>query len=342
MRFIDLTVGAAEEWSELTNTFVPMEHRYLYTQSWRSRLTCQQSGQYSLLRWDEPEGRIAHRTPGNVKRVPADDFYWLVIPDRSIFGVRWSDDPRSPTPTVCRGADVTARDVAGAAVRVPEGRAMVMGLDQECRLRPGATAYAMQIPRTEIDHALAPAGPMRTFLDLDTGLGHVVNSMIRSAHGERDRLSESEFNAVCDRISELLCLLLTGDLRPQHNHLTETAETVRRYVRENIGTGDVRLPAVATALGWSPRQLRLALQQAGTTYRDLRREESLRAARTMLERPSPPIAEVAARCGFTVTWFSAAFKDRFGETPRDFRKRRQAESADYRLLVKKFRTDFRT
>ncbi|GAB0107862.1 hypothetical protein JMUB6875_68630 [Nocardia sp. JMUB6875] len=307
MRFIDLTVGAAEEWSELTNTFVPMEHRYLYTRSWRSTLTCQQSGQYSLLRWDEPEGRIAHRTRGNVKCVPADDFYWLVVPDRSVFGVRWTDD-------------------ADAAVRVPQGRAMVMGLDQECRLRPGATAYAMQIPRTEIDHALPPAGPMRTFLDLDTGLGRVVNSMIRSAHGERDRLSELEFNAVCDRISELLCLLLTGDLRPQPDHRTETMEAVRRYVRETVGTGDVRLPAVAAALGWSPRQLRLALQQGGTTYRDLRREESLRAARTMLERPDPPIAEVAARCGFTATWFSAAFKDRFGETPREFRKRRRAES----------------
>ncbi|WP_157354846.1 helix-turn-helix transcriptional regulator [Nocardia terrae] len=120
-------------------------------------------------------------------------------------------------------------------------------------------------------------------------------------------------------------MLLTGDLRPQHGHLTETGEAVRRFVRENVGTGDVRLPAVANALGWSPRQLRLALQQSGTTYRDLRREESLRAARSMLERPNPPIAEVAARCGFTVTWFSAAFKDRFGETPRDFRKRRQAE-----------------
>ncbi|WP_227980873.1 helix-turn-helix transcriptional regulator [Nocardia spumae] len=326
MRYTALNVGQTEEWSELTNTFVPMEHRYLRPARWRSELTVQQNSRYSLLRWDEPDGRIADRTRGNVARVPADDFYWLVVPDRSVFGVRWAD-PTAPTTVAGRhdGRIGTARD---GAIRVADGRGMLMGLDQECRLRPGAAAYAMQLPRAEIEHALPATGPMRRVLDLDSGLGRVVDSMMRSAHAEQDRLGELEFNAICERLGELVCLLLTGDMRPHHDHLTETAAAVRRYVRETVGTGDVRLPAVAHALGWSPRQLRLILQQCGTTYRDLRREESLRAARTMLERPDPAIAEVAARCGFTVTWFSAAFKQRFGETPREFRKRRLAELAD--------------
>ncbi len=92
----------------------------------------------------------------------------------------------------------------------------------------------------------------------------------------------------------------------------------------------MRLPAVAHALGWSPRQLRSVLQQAGTTYRDVRRDEALRAARDLLEDPAredDPIGALAVRAGFTPAWFSAAFKARFGETPRAFRRRRAAERA---------------
>ncbi len=323
MRYTALNIGQAEEWTELTNTFVPMEHRYLRPSRWRSELTVQQNSRYSLLRWDEPDERIADRTRGYVDQVPADDFYWMVIPDHSVFGVRWADE--NALTTAAGRYYGAVRPAGDGAIRVSDGQAMLMGLDQECRLRPGATAYAMQLPRTDIERHLPALGPMRRVLDLNSGLGRVVGSMVRNMHDEQDRLGEIEFNALCERIGELICLLLTGDMRPHHDHLTETMTAVREYVRTTVGSGDVRLPAVAHALGWSPRQLRLILQQCGTTYRDLRRDESLRAARTMLEHPSPTIAEVAVRCGFTTTWFSAAFKQQFGETPREFRKRRLAE-----------------
>jgi AraC-like DNA-binding protein len=151
-----------------------------------------------------------------------------------------------------------------------------------------------------------------------------VRSLIRETHAEQADLADWEFNAVCDRIIELLCMMLLGDMSPQRSHLAETAAAVRQYLREHVGAGDLRLPAVASALGWSPRQLRLALQQTGTTYREVRQEEALRAARDLLSQPgkTTTISEVAARCGFTQTWFSQAFKARYGETPRDFQKRR--------------------
>jgi AraC-like DNA-binding protein len=55
-----------------------------------------------------------------------------------------------------------------------------------------------------------------------------------------------------------------------------------------------------------------------------RREETLRG------RPRPAagsgarrlgISDIAARAGLTATWFSSAFKDRYGETPRAVRRR---------------------
>lgn len=303
MRYDQLTIEDAQQWTELTNTFVPMDHRIGAPERWTSTLSVQQTATYRLLRWDEPGDRVAYRTPTHVRRAPGDDFYWLVLPRHAAFTLGWQGDVLS----------------------VPPGRALLMGLDQVCRMRPGPTALALQLPRTEIDHALPAEASRRTVLDLTTGLGRVTGSLIRSVHAEQSRLGEREFDGLCDRIGELLCMLALGDLRPQRGQLDETVATVRRYVRDTVGVGDVRLPAVARALGWSPRQLRAVLQQAGTTYRDLRREEALRVARDIMERPGPQaisITEIAARSGFTATWFSAAFKARYGETPREFRQRR--------------------
>ncbi|MBF6172242.1 AraC family transcriptional regulator [Nocardia blacklockiae] len=311
MRYDQLSVDDAQHWTELTNTFVPMDHRIADPARWRSTLTVQRTTTYSLLRWDEPGDRVAYRTPSLVRRAAADGFYWLVLPQRDAFTISWQDD--------------------GAAV--PPGRAVLMGLDQVCRMRPGPSALALQLPRTGIDHALPPDGPRRLVLDLSSGLGRVTDSMIRSVHAEQSRLDGREFDGLCDRIGELLCMLALGDLRPQHAHLDETVAAVRRHVRATVGIGDLRLPAVAQALGWSPRQVRVALQHAGTTYRELRREEALRFARDILESPgphAPSITEIAARSGFTPTWFSAAFKARYGESPREFRQRRAADAVERR------------
>ncbi|RDI54456.1 AraC family transcriptional regulator [Nocardia mexicana] len=309
MRYDQFTVNDAQQWTELTNSFVPMGHRIQHADQWTSSLIVQQSTAYSLLRWDEPAGRTCYRTPGHVRRNPADSFYWFVVPQHSTYTVGRDD----------------------SVLHAPHGRAVLMGLDQVCRLRPGPSALALQLPRTEIDNAVPVDGPRCSMLDMDSGLGRVVATMIHSVRAERSNLSDREFNAVCDRISELLCMLALGDTSPQQGHLDETVEAVRRYVRDSIGVADLRLPAVAHALNWSPRQLRVALQQAGTTYRDVRREEALRAARDLLDSGGAgamTITEIAARTGFTPTWFSAAFKARYGETPREFRQRRHAEARD--------------
>lgn len=309
MRYDRLVVNDAQEWAELTNGFVPMGHRIQHLGEWTSTLTVQQSTVYSLLRWDEPDGRVGYRTPGHVRREAADGFYWLVLPQHTSF--------------------VVGREEG--VITAPRGHAMLFGLDQVCWMRPGPRALALQLPRTEIDHAISVDGSRCTPLDMDSGLGRVTRTLIHNVHAEQADFSDREFNAVCDRISELLCMLALGDTSPQRGHLDETVEAVRRYVRDSVGVADVRLPAVAHALGWSPRQLRVALHQAGTTYRDVRRDEALRVARDLLESEGAQgmtITEIAERTGFTPNWFSAAFKARYGEAPREFRQRRLAGSSD--------------
>ncbi|MEU2030889.1 helix-turn-helix transcriptional regulator [Nocardia amamiensis] len=305
MRYSELTVDDADEWTALSDSFLPMGHRYRAPHKWWAHLTAQDTAAYTLLRTDQSGDKVVSRTLSHTRR-GRDDFYWAVFPQQGVF-------------TAVENETV---------VRLPPGHALLMRLDRTWRLHmPSSVAYAFRVPRMEIDRRLAPDGPPPAALDMRSGLGRVVQTMIRATHAEQAHLTGREFGAVCDRIGELLCMLSIGDVRPQQGHLSEVAESVRQYVRQHIGVGDLRLPAVAAALGWSPRQLRFALQQSGTTYREVRQDAALRAARDLLTRPgqTATIGEVAAYCGLTETWFSTAFKARYGETPRAFRQRRLSE-----------------
>jgi AraC-like DNA-binding protein len=306
MRWYSVGECGPEAFSALADGFVPMAHEFGESERWSAGLTTQESSVYTLLRWDQRGIRRCHRTRRHIRSIPGDDFYWVVMPDRGRFAMRFDDDTTDIGP----------------------GSAVVAGLEKPCRLQmPDSAAYGFQVPRTEFEQRVRPRAHMNVVLDMSRGLGRVANDMIRGLHAEQSRLSEREFNAVCDRVTELLCMMAVGETRPQRDHHAEVAESVRRYLREHIGRADVRLPAVAHALGWSPRQLRTVLNESGTTFRDVRREEALRVARELLEDPyaGMSMAELATRCGFTPAWFSAAFKERFGLTPRDYRRHRRTE-----------------
>lgn len=303
MRYYRLTVANADEWTEVTDHFLKADHRYRDPADWWARIAVQESPSYTLLRSEQRGDHLMYRNRSHIRHGPS-DYCWMVLPRRGEWLIQQQD----------------------RLTRVAAHRGFLLDLDRACRvLLPGSTAYALLLPRTRLERRL-PAPEVRTALDMSTGLGRIVQSMLVATLAAQSDLTTPEFDAVCDRVAELLCLMLVGDLGPQHTHLIETVDAIRAFVRENIGSGDVRLPAVARALGWSPRQLRAVLHRTGITYRELRRGEALRMARDLLARPGPEsIAEIAARCGFTNTGFSTAFKSHYGETPRDFRQRRRAD-----------------
>lgn len=303
MRYSQLTVASSAEWTELTDHFLTADHRYRDPADWWARIAVQESSEYTLLRSQQRGDHMMNRSPSHIRDGRA-DYCWMVFPSRGEWLIQEQD----------------------RLTRVAAQRGFVLELDRVCRmLLPGSTAYALLLPRARLERRL-PTHRAPAVLDMSTGLGRVVQSMLVATLAAQSNLTAPEFDAVCDRATELLCLMLAGDLGPQQTDLTETVAAIRAFVRENVGSGDVRLPAVARALGWSPRQLRSVLHRSGTTYRELRRGEALRIARDLLARPgTQSIAEIAAQCGFTDTGFSTAFKSEFGETPRDFRQRRRAD-----------------
>ncbi len=94
---------------------------------------------------------------------------------------------------------------------------------------------------------------------------------------------------------------------------------VRRYVREHAADPGLTGTSMAHALGWSLRQIQLALQRAGTTPRDLIREERLRLVRERLQCGDCEhltITDLAFTSGFSsASALSTAFRQRYGVSP---------------------------
>lgn len=79
---------------------------------------------------------------------------------------------------------------------------------------------------------------------------------------------------------------------------------------------------LAHMLGTSEKRLNDSFHQAfGVPIFAWLREQRLLRARQLLEQGETSIADIAAHCGYTSPAnFSTAFRERFGLTPRDFRK----------------------
>ncbi|WUH97200.1 helix-turn-helix domain-containing protein [Spirillospora sp. NBC_00431] len=241
------------------------------------------------------------------------------------------------------GEMLLLRDGDGAEARLRPGTGGLVSLTAAVRVVPRrpARALVLTIPAHEVDgrlrHAGSPAAPLATGIDLSAGLGRVVADMVRAVGEERESLTARQFDAACDRITELLCILVADfgaaarDDPPAPGHLAEVEAVVRRHVREHATDPGLTGTAMAQDLGWSLRQIQLALQRAGTTPRELIREERLRLVRDRLRDPHDrhvTITDLAHATGFSsASALSHAFRQRFGVSPRELRQRERRRMA---------------
>ncbi|WP_106399752.1 helix-turn-helix domain-containing protein [Actinocorallia populi] len=244
------------------------------------------------------------RTPAHIRRAPDED-YRLVIPFAGGMTVRQHDRWSRLTPGT------------GALVTLAE--------PLELRQASDTHGLVLTIPARQVDEPLGRSTPPALQLNLRVGLGRVVADLLKGLARERHTLTGPQFDAACDRLVELLCLISTGDERSDAPaRLAELSALVRRYVRAHAADPDLNGTTIALDLGWSLRQIQLALQHAGTTPRDLIREERLRLARRLLQDPSHahlPITDLAYAAGFSSpSALSTAFRHRYGTTPREARR----------------------
>ncbi|MHC3469627.1 AraC-like ligand-binding domain-containing protein [Streptomyces sp. 7R007] len=295
----------ADFWSEHIASYQSrMEYRYARPDDFRGETVRQRTDTYQLVRFVSDE--IAYsRTARQVRQDPDDD-YRLLLPVTGGIVVRQGDQVVRLTPG------------AGTLVSFAD--------PFECLQEASTQAFILTIPARAIDGPLNRKSPLATALDLTRGLGRVVSCMLTGLYQERQALTDAQFDAATDRMTELLCMLVCEDDRPDApGHLTEVETMVRRYVRDHAGDPGLTGTSVARALGWSLRQIQVALQRAGTTPRDLIREERLRLFRDRLrcaECEHMTITELAHASGFSSpSALSTAFRRRFGVSPREMRRR---------------------
>jgi AraC-like DNA-binding protein len=217
--------------------------------------------------------------------------------------------PTAGTLHLCQGG-------VSAEIRPGEAGLVTKAVPLDLAHRRRAWAWVMNLPAGVLPH---DEGTAR--LDLTQGLGSVVGSMITELGAQRRAVDGPAFSSVCDTIIELLALCLRP--RPElPDTLAVVDAAVRDHIRRHAANPELTPAAIARTLGWSLRQVQLALHHSGTTPGALLRTARLDLARRLL-REAPAgrtVADIAHASGFrSLSSFGASFKARFGVTPHEAR-----------------------
>ncbi|GLZ52181.1 hypothetical protein Acsp07_17980 [Actinomycetospora sp. NBRC 106378] len=290
---------ADERWSAA----VSEQHgrvRIATPQHYRGRLTWQRSERHRMVCWSGDEEGV-RRAPQDVRRDPRGTF--------SLFAA-------------VRGRGRVEQ--GGRRVDLARGTMVLCPADRATALWHGAgfAAVALVVPEASVLGRWSPVGRPATALDRGAGVGRVAFELLRTLWGERAALTEREFDTVCERAVDLVCLAAAGARDAGSGHGAAVSASVRRFVEEHADDPALDGPAVAAALGWSQRYVQTVLHDEGTTPTALIREVRLERARARLEQgTTTSIARIAAECGFASPGaFSTAFRRRFGLRPVDVRR----------------------
>ncbi|MBF6196273.1 AraC family transcriptional regulator [Nocardia sp. CDC186] len=293
----------ADYWAELITSYHRrMAYDFPGGSDFNGRTKLCRTSKYQLVGW-KSDGVSYVRTPNHVRDDSDDDFRLLLT-----FAGRtelWDD---------------------GGGAHLPHRAGRLVTLDRPIGLRHGhgTSGVLMTIPRHELEHRVDTedslfARPM----DLTSGLGRVVTDMLTGLLEESDALDGYQFDAAASHIVDLLCMHARARKMTSIDHLDKLDAAIRHHVRAHATDPGLSTATIARSLGWSTRQIQLALRHSGTTPRELIREERLQLAYRRLSDPSfrhQSIAAIAGGLGFgSASAFSTIFRRRFGVSPRDIR-----------------------
>ncbi|MEU7765798.1 helix-turn-helix domain-containing protein [Nocardia sp. NPDC049190] len=273
-----------------------LRFRFTNPSTFRGWLAVQRYTSYQLVEfWSD--GIVYSRTPTDIRH-DDDASLRLLLPTTGTLHLRQDDHSVQALP--------------GQGVVVTKARPLNFGQPQFAR------AWVMNLPAgaVPLDVGSGPA-----LLDLSQGMGSVAASMINELGEQRHAVDGPAFATACDMIADLLRMCLRpGSESP--STLAAVDAAVRDYVRRHAHDPDLTPAVIARSLGWSLRQVQLALHHTGTTPSQLIRTARLDRAHRML-RDAPTnrtVANIAYGSGFrSLSAFGASFKAQFGLTPQEAR-----------------------
>lgn len=294
-----------EYWVEYLNDHILRgNHTYIGERPCRVQAVRQETSQYTLHACRHEGIREFKRTMRHTQRYPDEDYRLFIVGGGDPMLLRKDDEEMILGP----------------------GKASLFTQYQPFDMRVGDfSGLVLKMPYQQIADRTGIKEPLEVTFDINTGLARLVADMMKGLYDQRHHLTHREFNAGCDRLVELMCLGVVGEATPTAGYAGEIESALRQYVCKHSASPDLSLATVAGALGWSPRRLQEVMRQAGTSYRELVREARLECARNLLSngyRHRVTIADVAYRCGFSsASLLSTVFRQRYGETPREYRLR---------------------
>ena len=293
-------------WSEVVReAHCPMDLRYAGHDDYRGALCLQRTPTAQIVRWCSREPLdITRRTGGADGEV-----HQILMPLQG--RLRKEQDGRE---AVCEPGQLTV-------------------IDQSRPYRfsqPGPlTAVMLSMPSADLVAASGRTPRTAVVIDVRAGLGRVFRGMLREV-AQTDGLDRVGFDIAYAHLRGLLAAVVSGTANTDDTATRRAAhrEAILRHVRAHLADPRLGTGHVAASLHLSPRYVQVLLHDSGTTVRDLVRTERLTAARSLLERSSRPIGDIALCCGFSAaSSFSTQFRAEFGMSPREARARTGRETA---------------
>ena len=208
------------------------------------------------------------------------------------------------------------------------------GMNAALRLTSKFRLMFITAPRVALDHRLiAPLSLKVGRLPGGHGLGHVFSGLLRATADTLGEMTSEQLRPIELALTEFLVANLAAQGAPASRggagaaraaHLHRVCQTIETLLADP----ELTLEQVADADGISARSLQKLFAAAGqsfSTYLRLRRLERCRLDLTSPMFASLSISEICFRWGFNGSaHFSRAFKDRYGLSPREYRKGQSA------------------
>ncbi|HTJ95751.1 MAG TPA: acetamidase/formamidase family protein [Pararobbsia sp.] len=204
-------------------------------------------------------------------------------------------------------------------------------------------AFVIRVPRAAINARLLTPFSLRAGrLPGDAGMGRVFSGFLRSIAESVETLSLDELRPLELALTEFLVASLAGhDKEGSFSGLTPSQAAlfsrVCRTIESHLTDPELGLTSIAKDERVSPRYLQKLFEAVGQNFSTYLRSRRLERCRADLVNPlyeKVSIADICFRWGFNdPAYFSRAFREQYGASPRTFRHEASLELA--RHLVRR-------